>query len=117
MFRRLARSCVAAASAFALACGGGGGTTSPSPMDTAAAQAGIEATPLKQAGVAAGRLVGTAVKSSLLREATYAGVFARHFDFVTAEYEMKWGQIERVQGQRDYAGGDAIVDFALARGI
>jgi GH35 family endo-1,4-beta-xylanase len=74
--------------------------------------------PLKRAAGATGRLVGAAVQAGLLRnDAAYAAAFARHFDYVTAEYEMKWGQIERQQGVRNYAAADEIVAFAQARGI
>jgi endo-1,4-beta-xylanase len=62
--------------------------------------------------------VGAAVQASLLRtNPTYAAAFAHHFDYVTAEFEMKWGQIERQPGQRTYGPADEIVAFAEARGI
>lgn len=67
---------------------------------------------------AAGRLVGAAAQASLLRtDTTYAAAFAHHFNSVTAEYEMKWGQIERQQGLRNYGPADEIAAFAETRGI
>ena len=99
-------------------CGGDGPSTptpsSPSPSAPTATQ--VE--PLKDAAAGTVRLVGAAVEASLLRnDATYASAFAHHFNYVTAEYEMKWAQIERQQGQRDYGPADEIVAFATARGI
>jgi endo-1,4-beta-xylanase len=76
-----------------------------------------EPDPLRVAAVAAGKLVGTAVQSSYLNDARYTAVFARHFNYVTAEYEMKWDPIERTRGSEDFSGGDAIASFAAARGM
>jgi endo-1,4-beta-xylanase len=74
--------------------------------------------PLKAAGQASRRLIGAAVQAGYLRtEPLYAAAFAHHFDYVTAENEMKWGQIERQRGQPDYSGADEIVAFAAARGM
>jgi endo-1,4-beta-xylanase len=62
--------------------------------------------------------VGTAVQTSLLSgDATYAATFERHFDYVTAEWEMKWDVLEPLPGEFDFSRGDRIVDFAAARGI
>jgi endo-1,4-beta-xylanase len=44
-------------------------------------------------------------------------VFARHFNYVTAEYEMKWDPIEKTRGAEDFSGGDAIASYAAARGM
>jgi endo-1,4-beta-xylanase len=93
-----------------LACGH---ASSPSAPTTPAA----DPDPLRGAGGTAGKLVGTAVQSSYLNDARYAAVFARHFDYVTAEYEMKWDPIERARGAEDFTGGDAIANFAAARGM
>jgi endo-1,4-beta-xylanase len=97
---------------------GSGTSTSPQAPPAAAATGATEVEPLKRAANATGRLVGAAVQASLLRtDVPYAAAFAHHFDYVTAEYEMKWGQIERQQGVRNYAAADEIVAFAQARGI
>ena len=98
-------------------CGGanptGGSTASPPARPLA-----TEVDPLKTPASATGRWMGAAVQASLLRnDPTYATAFAHHFNYVTAEYEMKWGQIERQQGQRNYAPADEITAFAVARGI
>lgn len=77
----------------------------------------IEAEPLRDAARASGKLVGAAVKSGLLGDANYAGVLGRHFNYLTAEYEMKWDAIERARGNRDFGAGDAIVAHGQARGM
>jgi len=87
-------------------------TTPTSPTPPAA-----DPDPLRNAAAAAGKLVGAAVQSSFLTDARYSAVFARHFDYVTAEYEMKWDPIERSRGTEDFSGGDAIAAFAAARGM
>ncbi len=110
------------ASVFALAGCGGGGGTEPSAVPTAAATPTPgppwnEVTPLRDASASAGRLVGAAVYSSgLATDATYAGAAGRHFDYLTAEWEMKWDPVQKTQGVFDFAGADAIVAFAEARG-
>lgn len=93
-------------------CGGSDANpTTPTASPAATKPPALEVEPLATA--AGSRLVGSAVQASLLRsDPTYASVFARHFNYVTAEYEMKWGQIERQQGQRNYGPGDEIVAFA-----
>ena len=47
----------------------------------------------------------------------YDTVAARHFNYLTAEYEMKMGVIAQSPGFNDYAPGDAIVGFAMANGM
>ena len=100
------------------ACGGVQPTTPASPpMAPSAAPAATDVEPLKGAAAPA-RLVGTAVQARLLRtEPSYAAAVAHHFSYVTAEFEMKWGQIERQPGQRDYGPADEIAAFAEARGM
>jgi endo-1,4-beta-xylanase len=85
----------------------------PSPTPTPAAAA-----PLVDAGRIAGRRVGAAVQSSLLAsQPIYASTFERHFDAVTAEYEMKWDVQEPEPGRFDFSRGDRIVEFAELRGM
>ena len=102
------------------ACGGGFEPTpvpSPSPTPTPG-PAWNEVAPLRDAAAQAGRLVGAAVFSSgLATDATYAGAAARHFSDLTAEWEMKWDPVQRVQGVYDFSGGDAIVAFAEAHAM
>jgi GH35 family endo-1,4-beta-xylanase len=101
--------------ALLTACGGVRPSTPASPPLTASpAPVATEVEPLKAAAAPA-RLVGAAVQASLLRtEAAYAAAVAHHFNYVTAEFEMKWGQIERQPGQRNYGPADEIVAFAEA---
>lgn len=98
--------------AVVTACGGKSQTssTSPSPVTTT-----VE--PLRNAAAAAGRLVGAAVQSSYLNDSRYSAVLSRHFNYLTAEYEMKWGTIGRTQGVEDFSGGDAIASFAQSWGM
>src|SRR4051794_10449013 len=60
--------------------------------------------PLRSAAAAAGKLVGAAVQSSFLNDSRYSAVLARHFNYVTAEYEMKWDPIEKTRGVDDFSG-------------
>jgi endo-1,4-beta-xylanase len=73
--------------------------------------------PLRDAATASGKLVGAAVQSTFLTDPRYTTVFNRHFNYVTAEYEMKWDPIERTQGVEDFSGGDAIAAYATSQGM
>jgi endo-1,4-beta-xylanase len=96
-----------------LACG----RSTPAPPTTPTTPPASEPEPLRAAAAAAGKRIGTAVTSGLLTDPRYAAVFARHFDSVTAEYEMKWDPIERTRGSEDFSGGDAIAAYGAARGM
>jgi endo-1,4-beta-xylanase len=96
----------------AVACGGSSTPTVPTPPDTGS----TDERPLQQAGRSVGKLVGTAVQASLLNNPTYRAVVARNFDYITAEYEMKWNVMEPSQGAHDFSRSDAIVNFALSSG-
>jgi len=90
----------------------------PTPPTTSTeAPSGMDVEPLRMAAQAAGKLIGTAVPSSLLRDGRYTGVLSRHFNYLTAEYEMKWDPIERTRGVNDFAAGDAIVAYGQANGM
>lgn len=108
---------------FATACvalGACGGRKTPVSPDLPPAPGGIAGTqvdPLRDAAQISGKLVGAAVQSSFLADGRYSAVLARHFNYLTAEYEMKWDAIERSQASRDFSGGDAIVGFGLANGM
>jgi endo-1,4-beta-xylanase len=102
-----------------VACGGGGdgSPTAPAPTPTPGPPAS-EVTPLRDTAAAAGRWVGAAVTSGLLQsDPIYAATFARHFDYVTAEWEMKWDPVQREPGVYDFEGGDRIVGFAESHGM
>jgi endo-1,4-beta-xylanase len=89
----------------------------PAPTSTPGA-AWNETAPLRDAAAAVGRLIGAAVYSSALAsDATYAGAAGRHFDYVTAEWEMKWDPVQRSPGVYDFSGGDKVVAFAEAHGM
>jgi GH35 family endo-1,4-beta-xylanase len=77
----------------------------------------MDVEPLRAAASGAGKLVGAAVPSNLLGDSRYSGVLSRHFNYLTAEYEMKWGAIEATRGQNDFAAGDAIVAYGQAMGM
>ena len=72
---------------------------------------------LKTAAVERGRVVGTAVQAALLANPQYNTVVAREFNYLTAEYQMKWNVIEPSPGSMDFAAGDAIVGYAAANGM
>jgi len=95
---------------------GCGGHSSPAAPSAPSAPA-TDPDPLRAAASAAGKLIGAAVQSSFLNDARYGSVFSRHFDYVTAEYEMKWDPIEKTRGTEDFSGGDLIASYALAHGM
>src|SRR5690242_17035229 len=97
------------------ACGGHG--ASPTAPSTPSTPTTTDPDPLRNAAAAAGKLIGAAVQSSFLNDARYGAVFMRHFDYVTAEYEMKWDPIEKTRGVDDFSGGDLIAGFAAAHGM
>jgi endo-1,4-beta-xylanase len=73
--------------------------------------------PLRVAATARGKLVGTAVQSALLSDARYSDVAAREFNFLTAEYEMKWDVLEPSPGSHRFGAADTIVGFAMGNGM
>jgi len=107
---------VVALALFALSCGGSASTPA-APTPTPGAPSTSDPDPLRAAAASAGKLIGAAVQSSYLSDSRYAAVFDRHFNYVTAEYEMKWDPIERTRGSENFSGGDAIVNFAAAHGM
>src|SRR4029079_12455282 len=92
-----------------VACGGDKTTTptSPSSPTSPTTPTGMQVAPLRDAAQRAGKLVGAAVQSGLLADGRYGGVLGRHFNYLTAEYEMKWDAIERSRGASNFAAGDA----------
>lgn len=66
----------------------------------------------------AGLTLGVAVAHpSLLREPEVARLVALHFRAVTPENAMKWAPIAHQPGARDTAAADALVGWALERGM
>jgi endo-1,4-beta-xylanase len=121
MTQRLSLSAVPLVLSLLAACGGGEGSGGiepiPTPTPYPPPPTVANPDPLKDAALVSGRLVGTAVQASLLGQAQYADTYARHFNYVTAEWEMKWDPIQKQRGVFNFAGGDTIVDHANARGI
>lgn len=66
---------------------------------------------------AAGKLVGTATQMNFLGDGRYITVMDRDFNYLTAEYEMKWNVMEPAQGVRNFAPGDAIVTHGVGHGM
>jgi GH35 family endo-1,4-beta-xylanase len=77
----------------------------------------MQVDPLREAARASGKLIGAAVQSGLLGDGRYNGVLGRHFNYLTAEYEMKWDAIEHTRDSNDFSAGDAIVGYGLANGM
>lgn len=60
------------------------------------------------------KLIGTAMASGPLSDATYAGVLAREFDAVTPENATKWGELEPTRGTWAFEAADRVMDAAEA---
>jgi endo-1,4-beta-xylanase len=73
--------------------------------------------PLRQAGAAAHRRIGTALMSARLSNAKVSALVVREFDSLTPENEMKWEAIEPQPGRFNFDAGDKLVAFAGANGI
>ena len=98
-----------------VACGGEKG--SPPPTSPGPTPPGTQVDPLRDGARASGKLVGTAVQSSLFADGRYSSVLSRHFNYLTAEYEMKWDAIEHTRGASNFGPGDSIVGYGLANGM
>jgi endo-1,4-beta-xylanase len=61
--------------------------------------------------------IGAAVSSSRLNYGPEIAVLKAQFSSLTAEYEMKWNQIQPAQGVFNFAPADAIVEFANENGM
>ncbi|HTT82244.1 MAG TPA: endo-1,4-beta-xylanase [Rhizomicrobium sp.] len=71
-------------------------------------------TTLRRAAAQRGVIYGSAVSTPELRERDFATVLAREAAILAPEYEMKRAIIERIPGQYDFSGCDAILAFARA---
>lgn len=64
--------------------------------------------------------IGSAAHDEYLEPAAdprYGEVLAREFDSITPYTAMKWGRIHPAPERYDFAGADALVDFAQAHGM
>jgi endo-1,4-beta-xylanase len=73
--------------------------------------------PLRQAGAAVNRRIGTALMSNRLSNGKVKGLVVREFDSLTPENEMKWESIEPAPGRFNFEAGDRLVAFAAENGI
>ena len=97
-------------------CGSQGSPAAPGPGPGTSAPP-AQADPLRDAARVAGKKVGAAVQSGYLADGRYSSVLSRHFDYLTAEYEMKWATIEATQGIRNFSPGDNIAGYGQANGM
>lgn len=94
------------------ACGGGQSPSSPAPP----IPPGSPSDSLSAAGTASGKLIGTAIQAGFLGDTRYRSVVDRDFNYITAEYQMKWNAIETSPGVRNFSAGDEIVAYADGHG-
>ena len=99
-----------------IGCGSQGSPAAPAPSPGPTTPP-AEADPLRDAARAAGKKVGAAVQSGYLADGRYSSVLSRHFNYLTAEYEMKWATIEPAQGSRNFSPADNIVGYGQANGM
>jgi endo-1,4-beta-xylanase len=104
---------IAAAAGLALSCGDG----HSSPVEPTATPPASPGSPDSLRAVAAdrGTLIGTAVQTTFLGNPQYSAVVEREFNYLTAEYQMKWSSIEPFAGSSTFGAGDAIVDYARSQ--
>ena len=104
---------LAAAIVLAVSCGNGSSPpVAPTPVPPAPDGPSDS---LKAAAADRGKLVGTAVQTSFLGNPQYSTVVDREFNYLTAEYQMKWDILEPASGANVFSPGDAIVQYALSR--
>ncbi len=83
----------------------------------AAADAGETGqTTLGSAAAESGRYFGAALDPDALDERPYRDLAATQLTCVTPENAMKWGSVEPLRGEYDWARADALVAFAKAHG-
>lgn len=85
------------------------------PLTTAPAGVGHDYEPLRDAAERSGRYFGFAYAPHLAQQdANYRAIAEREFSMVTAENTMKWESVQPSEGQFNWSGADAVVDFAQA---
>lgn len=73
--------------------------------------------PLRQAGAAAHKRIGTALMSGQLGNGPERALIVREFDSISPENEMKWEAVEPRPGGFSFEAGDRLVEFAGQNGI
>jgi len=71
---------------------------------------------LGSAAAESGRYFGAAIDPDALDERPYRDLAATQLTSVTPENAMKWGPVEPLRGEYDWARADALVAFAKAHG-
>lgn len=97
------------------ACAGSRGNARPAASSTTTVDEcaeDIEACTLRDAGDAAGVLVGAAVATDRLVEPAYARLVAEEFSSVTPENDMKWPSVHTARGSWNFGPADRLVAFA-----
>lgn len=65
-----------------------------------------------------GLLYGAAVQRKQLEDdAAFCNAVLEECGVIVPEWEMKWGAIERVRGERDYSASDWLADFARGHAL
>lgn len=95
----------------------GQGSGEETATDTSEAPVGCNATTLKEAGNCTGRLVGTAIGASHLSNNSLTNIAKAEFNYITAENEMKWSNLQPSRGGFNFSRADQIVDFATQNGM
>jgi len=72
---------------------------------------------IREAALARGMLIGTAVRPSLFSEPAYSETLSREFNMVEAEDAMKWWIVRKEKDAFNFRDGDQVVGFAQAHGM
>ncbi|MFY4723068.1 endo-1,4-beta-xylanase [Streptomyces sp. LaBMicrA B280] len=89
-------------------------TTGCGLLAAGAAPATAQGGTLGQLAQASGRYFGSATDNPELNDSAYTAVLGSEFGSITPGNSMKWDTTEPSQGQFNFSGGDAIVQFAQA---
>lgn len=72
---------------------------------------------LRDAGLRAGILFGSAFDTNALSDPTYGSLLALHVGILTTDYSMKFGPLRRHDGIANFRNADALVGFARSIGV